>query len=1277
MSAAVVELVRKIVGDAPGSPQFAQPFSGIAVGVQDFGDDVGGAIFDGITVNVGAGAKIQTPANGLLRYVPNLGALGAEHRAAFIARWPALRRLDGSVFDAAAQTEGNLLFEVWPTAFRRLEGMFASNEIPAPDADPTRPQMPVPRWFLFKGIPKAELQARVQTIANAQFPGAPPDIARFFTGEIPVYAPHRNTLADAIRTDVEIRAFDLTGLVIDPAVICGFFDELAQDLFGAFAAPGTTPFASFPQRHTVVFSGPRGQAYVPYGDPPPGGVVAPLPRVSFPPTLIQQDLAAPSLVRYRNGDGGQWGQLQNQPIVVTLDGEHTRVGLHPHGKHARAVSAAFGNWTFLRLRVTDLARWFPRNENALNDFARYTEQNDVIALADGQAMFRESYRAFRSTYVDETYASEDDLPAGAPRSAAEAGASQILMTNYSISPRNALLGMRALLSTPRTQPDAGIPDDPIAGATLIPLALAAAGEQRSWWLVSPRNALPPGSSVELQPIGVGASFAGDDPRIPGTDSGADLFGITIHSTRVVRVFVNGDGQFVLPVQYAPEWQRGAELRVITWEPHEDDADPLATTTSGKGTKIIHARGVITVPAPAGFAIDGVGAPWSAVLSFSVTRGAEPASAQLVVGGGTLAAPARVIVVNQRSGDTVVADVAGNLADEIAIALPNFGVDDVALVSAVAAGVDDAFNAPFFFAVSVSDAARAAGTIPSHPKELIGVLRQAISSGVEVRLLAWHDALKSIPESLKAFAGVNAALNAGAGGNRGEGIADPVLRETSAHHQKTAFIRSPAGVAAFIGGIDQTETRWAAGDHAPVDPDRPTMTQWHDIHCLVRGKAAWDIFRNFRQRWNVASIDPRVTADGIPFTPVDPLSLADINDPAITPVTGTHAVQINRTIPRRVQEYLGVVDPLFGDTSIRASYLRTMDTARELLYIEEQYFWNIDLARKLNERLRAADGLSSLILILPKELSELTVVDLILYAIRVRAINMLLYGKELLGPGEDGTVLPEYVGDRVLVAHLVNEQQEPVYVHCKTIIADDLWMSIGSSNLNRRSMNYDTELNAASIDARIARGGHVSARDMRVRLMSEHLGLAFKERSLVEQPRDAFLLMKDVLSGNRPWLDHHLAPYDPTFTHYGIQPVEYNQVFLEALDVILDSDGEALDLGIDLLSVVSFKAALEAADEAQAVAFGGLGTIRVTFDVAALAEVPAAMFVEVSRVGSAEPPVRVGPFQPALQPTVGIYAIGHDYEVRGEAFDANNVLLGAAGPVVVAAAGFVSNAVLMF
>ena len=75
------------------------------------------------------------------------------------------------------------------------------------------------------------------------------------------------------------------------------------------------------------------------------------------------------------------------------------------------------------------------------------------------------------------------------------------------------------------------------------------------------------------------------------------------------------------------------------------------------------------------------------------------------------------------------------------------------------------------------------------------------------------------------------------------------------------------------------------------------------------------------------------------------------------------------------------------------------------------------------------------------------------------------------------------GDERFLACTVYARTGPlrdlVYVHAKIGIVDDRWFTIGSANLNERSMFNDSEVNVVSLDERLAR-------DTRLRLWAEHL-----------------------------------------------------------------------------------------------------------------------------------------------------------------------------------------------
>ena len=75
-------------------------------------------------------------------------------------------------------------------------------------------------------------------------------------------------------------------------------------------------------------------------------------------------------------------------------------------------------------------------------------------------------------------------------------------------------------------------------------------------------------------------------------------------------------------------------------------------------------------------------------------------------------------------------------------------------------------------------------------------------------------------------------------------------------------------------------------------------------------------------------------------------------------------------------------------------------------------------------------------------------------------------------------------DRVHIFDVENHEGTPVYVHAKVCVIDDIWATVGSDNLNRRSWTHDSELSCAVLDET----GEF-AQDLRLRLIREHLDLA--------------------------------------------------------------------------------------------------------------------------------------------------------------------------------------------
>jgi phosphatidylserine/phosphatidylglycerophosphate/cardiolipin synthase-like enzyme len=121
------------------------------------------------------------------------------------------------------------------------------------------------------------------------------------------------------------------------------------------------------------------------------------------------------------------------------------------------------------------------------------------------------------------------------------------------------------------------------------------------------------------------------------------------------------------------------------------------------------------------------------------------------------------------------------------------------------------------------------------------------------------------------------------------------------------------------------------------------------------------------------------------------------------------------------------------------------------------------------------------------------------------------------------------GDRFAIYDLENTAGNPVYVHAKVVVVDDVWAMIGSDNLNRRSWTHDSELSAAVLDAerdpreptdpaRLGDGARRFARDLRLELWREHLDRPHDMIDDLIDPQEAFAVMSDSAATLQAWYD---------------------------------------------------------------------------------------------------------------------------------------------------------------
>ncbi len=419
--------------------------------------------------------------------------------------------------------------------------------------------------------------------------------------------------------------------------------------------------------------------------------------------------------------------------------------------------------------------------------------------------------------------------------------------------------------------------------------------------------------------------------------------------------------------------------------------------------------------------------------------------------------------------------------------------------------------------------------------LMGMLRAAISNGVDVRALLWRQQQETPDFRTDNTAAVR-FFNRADSGLRGQAILDAEGRTVASHHQKAVVVQNADGRLAFVGGVDLALGRWDTPEHLPDDERarggrNPANEGFHDSHTMIEGPAVDDVESNFRQRWNA---HPDATSAG--RTPVPARPPAEVIDPI---PDASHMVQINRTVPTGVPSF-SFVNPAHGDTSALRARVNAIRRARRYVYIEEQYLTMVNaddhaalitsatpltfvpsdpetVSAALRERLVGSDPLEFMVILLPRRLGEdPRFADGVLYEMRKRFIEFLTHG-----------LTDEQKRERLLVMHLRNQSGQFTYVHAKNMIVDDVWASIGSSNLGYRSMTYDTEINCDVLDGAISRGVRRYARDLRIELWREHLRLGAGGAATIVDPRRGFELLRAAAEGNlaRP---HAIEPYDPTF-----------------------------------------------------------------------------------------------------------------------------------------------------
>ncbi|HEY6760597.1 MAG TPA: phosphatidylserine/phosphatidylglycerophosphate/cardiolipin synthase family protein [Baekduia sp.] len=328
----------------------------------------------------------------------------------------------------------------------------------------------------------------------------------------------------------------------------------------------------------------------------------------------------------------------------------------------------------------------------------------------------------------------------------------------------------------------------------------------------------------------------------------------------------------------------------------------------------------------------------------------------------------------------------------------------------------------------------------HPTA-IGPLLAELAERVDVRVLVW--AGSPVPVFHPTRKEVEAEVRKLTRDTRIRAYRDPREHPVHCHHEKTLVIDD---AVAFVNGIDMTDQggdRYDTSDH----PARRKLG-WHDVGTRIEGPAVQDVADHFIMRWR------EVSGEQLPPTTPAP------------PVAAEHAstVQVVRTVAEDMYDALP-----HGDFRILESYVRALRSAKDYIYLENQFLWSPEIVEILVDKLRRPPSPGfRLVVLLPARANN--------GQDDTRGqLGVLAEADDHGNPHFLATTLRSRTGSR----------DDALYVHAKVGIVDDRWLTIGSANLNAHSLLNDTEMNIVTDDA-------VLARATRERLWAEHL----------EQPLDA-------------------------------------------------------------------------------------------------------------------------------------------------------------------------------
>jgi phospholipase D1/2 len=337
--------------------------------------------------------------------------------------------------------------------------------------------------------------------------------------------------------------------------------------------------------------------------------------------------------------------------------------------------------------------------------------------------------------------------------------------------------------------------------------------------------------------------------------------------------------------------------------------------------------------------------------------------------------------------------------------------------------------------------------------------------------------------------------------------DQTMPLWGSHHQKVILVDDEI---VFTGGMDIARQRWDERDHDPNESERKDTNgiygPYHDVQIVMDGPLVSVFAKLVRQRWNEAA--------GFAAEAISNSAAASKNIPESWPSVAADFRNgygaIARTLPQTNYQN--------GIREVHSMYIDLISSAKEWIYIENQYLTSIEIAEAIRHQLEKESRLKVLIISSydPQGIFESEA----MWASRI----------DFRRAAENGINKNRI---RFMCSGIRDDRGQYLYkrIHSKIIAIDERYLNVGSSNISNRSMYFDTECDF------IIEGSNSTLQEniARVRndLISEHCGIEISQLPVILKDLNALDILTNTHAKNR----YHLCDIeDSKFTTQSFQAV---------------------------------------------------------------------------------------------------------------------------------------------